>query len=292
VLATRDFLLALLDEIARDPAELVHAVNEAEEATVAKGRPDAPPSDVAVIYDQSDEADKIRFPVYAGDVKTSVVSGQPLLLFRRGEVKEIEVPWFHRPRIGLALPRPRGYLVLPGWPQIEARLAGHGLKVERVNDPAELDVETMRLSAPEYAKAPYQGQTAVTAKVARQTERRKIPAGALWIPADQPDFELAVQLLEPESPDSLLAWGLLSTVFEQKEYISPQVLEGIVAEKLKDPKLAAEWQEALKDETFARDPAARSRWWYRRTPYYDETMGLLPVFRVMQAPGLKTRPWR
>src|SRR5262249_32696630 len=162
---------------------------------------------------------------------------------------------------------------------IEARLAGHGLRVEKVTDPAELDVETMRLSAPEYAKAPYQGLTAVTAKVTRQSERRKIPAGALWVPADQPDFELAVQLLQHDSP---LAGGRLSRVFEQREYISPQVLEAIVAEKLKAPKLAAEWREALKDEAFAKDPAARSRWWYRRTPYSDETVGLLPVFRVMR----------
>ena len=39
-----------------------------------------------------------------------------------------------------------------------------------------------------------------------------------------------MELLEPESPDSLLAWGLLSTLFEQKEYIAPQVLEALVLE--------------------------------------------------------------
>src|SRR6185436_21034985 len=75
VLATRDFLLALLDEVARDPASLTRAVAEAEAATVAEGKPDAPPSEVAVVYEQSDEADRIRFPVYAGETKTSVVSG-------------------------------------------------------------------------------------------------------------------------------------------------------------------------------------------------------------------------
>jgi len=292
VLATRDFLVALLAEIGKDPAALHEAVEQAEAHTVALGRPDAPPSEVVVSWTESEQADPIRLPLYETHLPTSVVTGQPVLTYTRGKVHEIEVPWYHRSKATMKLPRPRGYLVLPGWPQIEARLAGHGFRVERVTDPAELDVETMRLAAPEPAKAPYQGLTAVTAKVARQTEHRKIPAGALWVPADQPDFELAVQLLEPESPDSLLAWGLLSTVFEQKEYISPQVLEGIVAEKLKDPKLAAEWQEALKDEAFAKDPAARSRWWYRRTPYCDETVGLLPVFRVMRAPGLKTRPWR
>jgi len=292
VLATREFLLALLAEVAREPAALTRAVAEAEAATVAKGKPDAPPSDVVVGWEQSDEADRIRFPVYAGEMKTSVVSGQPLLLFHRGEVREIEVPWIHKSKATKTLPRPRGYLVLPGWPQIEERLRGHGLRVERLAEPVEIEVETMRVSQPEPAKASYQGLTRVTAQVARTTEKRRVPAGALWVPADQPDFEVAVQLLEPEAPDSLLSWGLLSTVFEGKEFIEPRVLEGLAAEMLKDPKTAAEWQAALQDPKFAADTNARYQWWFRRTPYWDATIGLLPYFRVMQAPKLTTRPWQ
>jgi len=292
VLATHDFLLALLDEVARDPAALTRAVAESEAATVAKGKPDAPPSDVVVGWEQSDAADRIRFPVYAGEMKTSVVSGQPLLFFHRGEVHEIEVPWIHKSKATKTLPRPRGYLVLPGWPQIEERLRGHGLRVERLAEPAEIEVEVMRVSQPEPAKASYQGLTRVSAQVARTTEKRRIPAGALWVPADQPDFEVAVQLLEPEAPDSLLSWGLLSTVFEGKEFIEPRVLEGRATEMLKDPKTAAEWQTALQDPKFAADTNARYQWWFRRTPYWDETIGLLPYFRVTQAPKLTTRPWQ
>ena len=295
VLANRDFLWALLDEVAREPEELTRAVAAAEAAEVAQGRPDAPPSQVVVNFEQSDEADRSPLPVYAGEMKTSVVSGQPLLLFHRGrpgDRKPIEVPWFHKSKAALTLPRPRGYLVLPGWPQIEQRLRGQGLRVERVTKPAELEVETMRLADPKPAAAPYQGLTRVTAKVTRATERRQIPAGALWVPADQPDFEVAVQLLEPEAGDSLLAWGLLSSLFEGKEYIDPRVLEGLAAGMLKDPRTAADWQAALRDEKFAADANARYQWWFRRTPYWDERIGLLPCFRVMQAPRLETRPWK
>ena len=58
------------------------------------------------------------------------------------------------------------------------------------------------------------------------------------------------------------------------------MLEGLAAEMLKDPKIAAEWQAALKDPAFAKDAGAL--WWYRRTPYWDETIGLLPVYRAMK----------
>ncbi len=295
VLANRDFLWALLDEIARDPAALTGAVAAAEAAEVAKGRPDAPPSEVAVDVEQSPASDPIRFPVYAGEVKTSLVSGGPLLLFHRpqgSEVKEIEVPWIHKSAVVKALPRPRGYLVLPGWPQIEARLRGQGLRVERLQEGAELAVETMRATEPKPAAASYQGLTRLTARIERSTETRQIPAGALWVPADQPDFEVAVQLLEPEAPDSLLSWGLLSSLFEGKEYVDARVLEGLAAGMLKDPRTAAEWDAALKDGKFAADPQARYQWWFRRTPYWDSTVGLLPYFRVMTSPHLTTRPWR
>ena len=293
VLANRDFLLALLREIGRDPQALRRAVAAADEATVALGRPGAPPSQVVVEYRESPEPDSLRVPFYASHRATSAVTGKPLLRFARGEVEELTVPWYHRSAAAKTLPRPRGYLVPPGWPAIEERLRGHGLTVRRLKAPAELAVETARLASPAYAPLPYQGLTRVDkVQMTRAVERRAIPAGSLWIPADQPGFEVAVQLLEPDSPDSLLAWGLLSGLFERKEYFEPRVLEGIAEVELKDPAIDAEWRRALADPAFAADPAARAEWWYRHTPYRDEAVGLLPVFRVLTAPALSTDPWR
>jgi hypothetical protein len=117
-----------------------------------------------------------------------------------------------------------------------------------------------------------------------------VPAGALWVPADQPDFAVAVQLLEPEAPDSLFAWGQLSTVVERKEYIESAVLEDLVRAMLEEPAIAAEWAAALEDEELASDPSARWLWWYKRTPYWDPTVGRLPVLRVMHLPNNLKRP--
>jgi hypothetical protein len=266
-------------------------VAAAEEATVAAGRPQAPPSEMALNFDESPDGDPIRLPLYATRLETSRVTGRPLLRYQRGEVREVEVPWFHRSRVTRSVPRPRGYLVPPGWPQIEARLRAQGLRVERLTAPAELEVEAMRLGAPHFAEASYQGLTRVSAEVTRTTEHRRFPAGTLWIPADQADFAVAAQLLEPDAQDSLLAWGLLSTVFEHKEAISPWVLEDRAAELLRDPAVAAEWQRAIADPKLAADPQARYLWWFRHTPYWDETVGLMPCFRVLATPALQTQPW-
>lgn len=291
VLGNHAWMAALLAQVARHPAALVEAVAAAERRTVALGAPDAPPSDASLRFgpDRDDPGagggppDRVRLPLFEWSSTASAVTGTALTTYRRGTLRETDLPWYHTPRVTGTVARPRGYVVLPGWPSIEARLRAHGLRVEALPSSITAEVETIRVSDPKFAPTPYQGSTAVTSmKVARQTETRLIPAGALWVPADQPDFEVAVHLLEPDAPDSLLAWGLLSTVFERKEWIDRPELERVARELLKDPRLAAEWEAALADAAFAADPAARYEWWSRRTPYWDETIGLVPVYRAMK----------
>jgi len=236
----------------------------------------------------------VDFPVYDWYHETSTLYGAPMLHYRRGQVREIDVPWVHRVEPELTLPRPRGYLVQPGWPVIERRLRDHGLVVRRLRAAATLEVETIRVSEPRQsprANPSYQGLTPISVEVRRGLEKRDLPEGTLWIPADQPDFEVAVQLLEPEAPDSLLAWGLLSGVLERKEYIDSRVLEGLVQGMLEDPATAEAWKRVLEDESFAADASARYLWWYRRTPHWDETLGLMPVMRLLQPLKLDTTEW-
>ena len=52
-------------------------------------------------------------------------------------------------------------------------------------------------------------------------------AGTVVIPADQPAMRVAVQLLEPRSADSFVAWGFFDAVFEQKEYFEQEVMERV-----------------------------------------------------------------
>jgi hypothetical protein len=51
------------------------------------------------------------------------------------------------------------------------------------------------------------------------------------------------------------------------------------------------WQAAIADEAFAQSWRARYLWWYQRTPYWDESVGLMPVFRVLTPPKLDLEPW-
>jgi hypothetical protein len=104
-----------------------------------------------------------------------------VLQYRTGQVREVEVRWIHRPVPTLSLERPRGYLVLPGWPVIERRLSDHGLRVEQLDQEQELMVQTMRIeNLAREQTASYQGLTRMQADVRRRMERRRLPAGTLW----------------------------------------------------------------------------------------------------------------
>jgi hypothetical protein len=293
VRANRAFMIELLREIADEPGELIDAVESAEREVLEAGAPDAKPSSVAITYKDSAEEgvqDEISFPIYKHRLEPSIVTGKPLIRYERGVLDEQVVPWIRRAEPDVALARPRGYLVLRGWPQIEDLLRVHGIRVEQLTEAVELEVETVRLSNPVYEPRSYQGEIRTKVDIARGVERRSFPAGTLWIPADQVDFEVVVQLLEPEGRDSLVQWGFLRSVLERKTYIGPQVLEKQVEQLIEDPAVAEEWEQALEDPEFAADEKARYVWWYRRTKYWDEQVGLLPVMRLMSRPELETRP--
>jgi len=292
VYANRAFMESLIVEVARSADELVRAVAAAEAATVALGRADADPSEVVLRWNVAAEGETITWPAYEWTMEESMVSGGNRIQYHPGKVREVELEWRHTPEPGLSLPRPRGYIVSAGWPQIEELVAGHGLVAAVLTTDTTIEVETIRLSEPELASFPYQGVVMIEDfEVTRQREQRSFPAGSLWIPADQPNFEIAVQLFEPEAPDSLVRWGVVSSVFERKIYIGSDLLETLACEMLVNEAVRREWAEALEDPEFAKDRRARYLWWYRRTPYWDETVGLLPVMRVMAPPDLHTEPW-
>ena len=115
-------------------------------------------------------------------------------------------------------------------------------------------------------------------------EVRTFPANSVIVPLAQPLAKVAINLLEPQAPDSLVAWGFFNAIFEQKEYGEHYVLETLAREMMeKDPKLAAEFQERLtSDADFAASPAARLEFFYKRSPYWDQQMNLYPVGRIIE----------
>ena len=114
-------------------------------------------------------------------------------------------------------------------------------------------------------------------------ERRTFPTGSIIVPLDNSLAKLAVNLLEPEAPDSLLAWGFFNAIFEQKEYGEAYVLENLAREMLSSNSgLREEFVRKLEsDPGFASSPDSRLQFFYERSPYWDPYMNVYPVGRIM-----------
>ena len=178
---------------------------------------------------------------------------------------------------------PRAWWVPASEPEAIERLRIHGITVEPIDAPRTVTVEMARLVEPSLGQA-NEGHVPLTFRsLARQSRRETFPAGSVRVPADQPLALLAAALLEPESPDSLLAWGFFPAILQRTEYIEGYAIEPLARRMLEaDPQLARDFQARLdSDPEFARDPERRLAWFYERSAYYDDRYLLYPIGREL-----------
>lgn len=189
------------------------------------------------------------------------------------------------PVIGSTVPdisvtRPSAYYVPPQWTDVIQRLQIHGIRMTRLHQETEMKLQQYQLSEPIFRSKDYEGRQTVKTQVSLKTVEAQLARGTVKIDTHQPLGDLAILLLEPQSPDSLLQWGFFNPIFTRTEYIENYAVEPLAAKMLKDdPKLQLQFDKALKNEAFAADPKARLRWFYERSPYYDDQYQKYPVLR-------------
>jgi hypothetical protein len=108
-----------------------------------------------------------------------------------------------------------------------------------------------------------------------------IPAGAVRVPVDQPLGDLAIVLLEAESPDSFFQWGFMLSVFHEAANNEAYVLEPLGDRMLHT---GAALRDAFEnklttDPAFAGSPEKRRSWLLRHTPYADADHRVYPILR-------------
>ena len=149
-----------------------------------------------------------------------------------------------------------------------------------------LDAEVFRATKATLAPATFEGHAIRSVEGEWTPERRAVAAGSLFVPIAQAKSQLVLTLLEPRGPDSLVSWGFFNAAFEPKEYMEPYVADALGVEMLKtDPHARQEFERRLREDAeFARSPAARLQFFYRRHPSWDDRLNLYPVLRVEREP--------
>ena len=270
VLGTYVFLEAALQAVGAHAAELARAI-AADRA--------ARPAQVSANWSNGGgETTKADFAGIAYETYVSPASG----------IKEVR--WLGTPKVykdlpllgdkpGVILTRPKAYWVPVTKHEVIARLKLHGIKMETLDAPHELRLTMYRLVGPKAATEPFESHYNLTTGVKAEPHTEVFPAGSVRVSTDQPLGDLAMLMLEPQSVDSLFAWGFFNEILQRTEYIEGYVVAPFAEKMLADdPKLKAEFEAKLAaDPKFAADPTARLQWFYERSRFYDDRYLLYPV---------------
>ncbi|MEZ9197867.1 M14 family metallopeptidase [Shewanella sp. 10N.286.54.B9] len=235
---------------------------------------------VTLTWKQEQQQQGWDFKGIGYSMEQSAISGNEIVRWN-GEPKLYpNLPVIGGTKADIKVNRPTAYYVPPQWTAVIERLSIHGIRMTTISKPSTQKLQQYQLSQPKFGNADYEGHQRVKATLSSQTIEATLPTGTVRIDTEQPLGDLAILLLEPQSPDSLFQWGFFNPIFTRTEYIENYAVEPLAAQMLKqDPKLQAAFDEALKDEAFAADPKARLRWFYQRSPYYDNEYQKYPVLR-------------
>ncbi|SFB77861.1 M14 family metallopeptidase [Massilia yuzhufengensis] len=281
---THNSVVSILEQVAKHGAQWLRAASAADaRASTLAG------STVALSYRTTDKARMVDFNGYEYTRTPSDVSGILMTRYDESKPQVWRVPLREEVVAEREVTAPRaGYIVPAAYADMVAKkLALHGIAFRKLGQalPA-AQVETFRADKAVFGATSFESHQRLTLEGAWKAEARAVAGGALYVPVNQPKARLVVAMLEPQAPDSLLAWGLFNNAYERKEYMEEYVAEDVAREQMAaDPALAAEFKRRLEtDAAFAKNPHARLEFFARRHASWDERFNLYPVLRTNVAP--------
>jgi hypothetical protein len=210
------------------------------------------------------------------------------------EPMDYKIPITPQTQPDLIVKRPKAYIVPVQWHEVIERLKVHGIQMTTLDHPETVDVtvyrlENVKLGTPfepdrESAdKIPgYEGHLLISGTPVAEHRKVTYPAGSVVINPDQRLGVLAMDLLEPASPDSFLSWGFFNANLTSAEAPEAYVMEPMAQAMMNEnPALKKAFEDKLKsDKNFASDRNARLNWFYNQTPFADSNRYMYPVGKV------------
>jgi hypothetical protein len=187
-------ITSLLNTTAGNAERVMRAVRETRADLVRRGRTPAAGDTVTVT---------VKSPVR--QQKLTMIDPQS------GALRDIEVEWLDslgaEPQ--LTRQRPYAYLMPPSAHEAARRLALSGVDIRRLRTPVTLEVESYQVTDRRPAATFVEGSptSQVTTEVA--LKKMTFAAGSYLFPMAQPNANVIAVALEPESPSSLVSFGII-----------------------------------------------------------------------------------
>lgn len=271
-----DIMLESMKVLEQHGAELRAATDKADRDLLNPG--------TRVALDYAPAKEGIPYVVRALETETyqGAALGGPVLRYLP-KAREIPVTLVRGSLPKTEAVAPKGYYIPRQWSAVADLLKLHGIRVQPVPQALTAEFEVIRFDKVAFPAQPFESRFQPSFETRMAREKATVPAGSFFVPIQQPLGRLAMNLLEPAAPDSVVRWGLMNSIFEQKEYASDYIFEPLAETMLtKDAKLKADFEAALAaDPALARNPRARLLWLYKRSPFYEPDKDVYPILRAL-----------
>jgi hypothetical protein len=255
--------LAVVEYAARNAGRLTDVVDAARMETLALGA--EPRGEIAVEMEYAPEDYLVDYTIITGGgryaetdepVDTLEVTGAQLL---------------KKPVATKTRPRPWAYLLPRDAVDAIAMLERHGITVEVLTQPVELEVDAYRVGGVSYERA-YNHAAATRVDVAEVlTLTRSFPVGTYVVPTAQILGRLVAHMLEPETDDNVVYWNTMDAWLPRPREVAEAGQEEEVGQRREQPGRRA--------------PGARVGG--RRLT--QQGPPLVPIFKLMTSTPLPTR---
>jgi hypothetical protein len=146
------------------------------------------------------EEDRREYPPWFGDYITQ----------KTDVFKDYTVPYYGKAVPTRSITLPEAYILLPYQDTVIKNLQHHGILAAKIKKPFQAEVEVFSIEEVKPAQRLYQGHILMGLKGHYVPETLTIPKNSYLISMKQPLARLIPLLLEPESEDSLAAWGFFN----------------------------------------------------------------------------------
>ncbi len=229
------------------------------------------------------QVDSIIFKGYQAKYKPSEISGLDRLWYDRSAPYARTIPYMNHFKPALEVEKPVAYIIPQAYSEVIELLKMNGVKFQRLSEDATIEPEMYYIKKYETQSAyesHYLHYNIEVEKVVRPWDFHK---GDFVAYTDQPAVRFLMETLEPQNLDSYFAWNFFDGILGQKEWFSSYVFEDMAATFLKENPVVREELESRKkaDPKFAEQGMAQLAFVYQRSPYFEQTLNLYPVGRVM-----------
>jgi len=225
----------------------------------------------------------INFKGYEGHFIPSKVTTGKRLFYDRTKPFTKLTEYYRHYKISDSIKIPQAYILKNGWWKVKELLAINNVAFTQFEKDTVLTVTAQHIHSFDTKKQPYEGHYMhYNTKTIHSEHRIKFSKGDLYIQTNQHAARYIMEVLEPQAPDSFFNWNFFDAILQQKEHFSPYVFEDYALEFIEqNPQIKKELENKIAaDPVFAKSSYDQLDFIYKRSPLYEKSHLLIPVFKV------------